>query len=152
VAAFTRANNLGLPVEFPQDNSGLRVDTHNRQDIVFARASAGSWLAPSSPRDLAGGLKTEPQRYALHPNAPNPFAPRTEIRFDLPQAGPVRLEVFDVAGRRVRNLVHEQRTAGSHRIAWNGLDDSSRPVASGFYLYRLVAGDFSQTRRMVLIR
>ena len=97
-------------------------------------------------------VRTEPQRFLLHPNAPNPFSPRTEIRFDLPRSGPIRLEVFDVAGRRVRDLVNEVRAAGNHRILWDGLNDNGRPVASGIYLYRLISGNVSQTRQMVLMR
>lgn len=71
---------------------------------------------------------------------PNPFNPRTTIRYDLPAAGPVRLSVFDVAGRLVRTLVDESLTPGNHEAAWDGRDASGRETGSGSYLARLEFG------------
>ena len=88
----------------------------------------------------------------LHEAQPNPFNPSTVIRFDVAVAGPVELAVFDVAGRRVRTLVHDSREAGSYRVSWNGRDEAGRPVASGVYLYELRAGSEKQTRRMTLVK
>jgi hypothetical protein len=88
----------------------------------------------------------------LHPNEPNPFNPQTTIRFSLQSDGPTRLEVFDVAGRRVTTLVNASLGAGPHRVTWNGTDAGGRAVASGVYLYRLESGDFEQTRRMLLLK
>jgi hypothetical protein len=106
-----------------------------------------------SPDDIAGlGQPAPPAGFALHGNAPNPFNPGTSIRFDLPVATTVRLTIYTVDGRRVRQLVDEPMGPGEYGIVWNGRDDAGNATASGVYLYRLDAGEFSQTRRMTMVR
>lgn len=83
---------------------------------------------------------------------PNPFRPRTTLRFAVPRPGHVRLSIFDVAGRLVRTLVNESRPAGQHSVSWEGRDEAGRSVASGVYLYRMEAGDFVATQRIVRLR
>ena len=110
------------------------------------------------PHDRGGkGRKKEvaaalPSDYALRPSAPNPFNAATVIGFDLPAPEYVRLEVFDVLGHRVRLLVSAPIGAGSHRVSWDGRDDTGRALSSGIYLYRLEAGDFGAVERMLLVR
>ena len=93
-----------------------------------------------------------PRQYALHCGYPNPFNPMTTIGFDLPNSQYVRLTVYTVDGRRVTLLVNERRSAGRYEVVWKGLDDHGRLVPSGVYFYRLEAGRFSDTKRMVLIK
>ncbi|HXV13986.1 MAG TPA: T9SS type A sorting domain-containing protein, partial [Candidatus Krumholzibacteria bacterium] len=89
----------------------------------------------------------------LEQNYPNPFNPATTIAFSLAEHGRVRVDVFTVSGQRVKTLVDEERGAGSYTdVRWDGTDAGGRPAASGVYFYRLVAGDFSQTRKMVLLK
>ncbi len=88
----------------------------------------------------------------LQDNFPNPFNPTTTIRFDVPQQGQVLLEVFDVHGRLVSSLLNETRPAGYHTVVWDGLDNVGARVASGVYFYRVEAGNFSETKRMTLIK
>jgi len=85
--------------------------------------------------------------FVLEANYPNPFNPQTTIRFALPEAAHVRLEVFDVLGRRVETLVDEARTAGSYRVVWQ-----AGTAPSGVYFYRLKAGSHVETRAMTLMR
>ncbi len=87
----------------------------------------------------SGSTLAAPARVTLEQNAPNPFNAATRLRFGLPQAGRVRLELFDVRGRRVARLWDGPRDAGWHAILWNGRDDSGRPVASGVYIYHVEA-------------
>jgi hypothetical protein len=89
---------------------------------------------------------------ALHSSFPNPFNPATTIPFDLAHDMHVKLTVFDISGRRVRMLVDARMPAQQHRVAWNGLDDEGRRVASGLYLARLDTKGFSATKKLVLIR
>jgi len=89
---------------------------------------------------------------ALEQNWPNPFNPTTEIAYSLSERGRVTLAVYDVLGRRVRTLVDRREDAGAHKARWNGLDDAGRSVPSGVYFYRMRAGRFVRTRKMVLIR
>jgi len=93
-----------------------------------------------------------PLSTALHFNAPNPFNPETSIRFDLEQAGAVRLEVFDALGQKVKMLVSESLSAGTHQVLWRGVDERGVAVSSGVYFYRLQTGDYTQMRRMLLIK
>jgi hypothetical protein len=90
--------------------------------------------------------------YALHRNEPNPFNPRTTIRYSLAAPGRVDLCVYDLRGRLVRTLVAEERPAGLQQAIWDGRDDSGIAVASGVYFYRLESGDFEQSRKMLLLK
>jgi hypothetical protein len=99
------------------------------------------------------GALAPPRRTALHANVPNPFNPATDIAFDLTRDGRVELEVYDVSGRLVRSLVNGPRRAGMRQVvSWDGLDGAGSRVASGVYFYRLVAGDFVATRKMVMLK
>ena len=95
---------------------------------------------------------SRPLTTALHGNAPNPFNPETSIRFDLAHSGAVRLEVFDALGQKVKTLVTESLPAGSHQVLWRGVDHQGQQVSSGVYFYRLQAGDYTQMRRMLLLK
>jgi hypothetical protein len=90
--------------------------------------------------------------FALHANAPNPFNPETTIGFELASSTGVRLEVFDLLGQKVRTLVSQTLPSGSHRALWDGRNDAGIQVGSGVYVYRLEAGAFAQTRRMLLVK
>jgi len=90
--------------------------------------------------------------YELSQNWPNPFNASTVIDFGLPQPGDVRLVVYDVLGRRVRHLLDDYLLAGYHSFTWNGLDDHGSPVASGMYFYRLIAGEYMESRKMMLVK
>ncbi len=89
----------------------------------------------------------------LEQNYPNPFNPQTTIAFALKARGRVRIDVFDVTGARVATLLDDTRAAGSYAdVRWDGRDAAGSPVVSGVYFYKLVAGEFSQTRKMVLLK
>lgn len=93
-----------------------------------------------------------PGAYGLLQNMPNPFNPRTTIRFALPQDEAVKLAVYGLDGRLVRTLLDEVRPAGMHAAVWDGRDDGGRTVATGLYLYRLQAGEYRQVRKMTLMK
>ena len=93
-----------------------------------------------------------PTEYALKGNYPNPFNPTTTIAFDLPEATDVRLEVYDMMGRRVATLVDAQLAAGSYESVWDARSDSGTSVASGVYIYRIQAGSFVSVSQMVLLK
>ena len=89
----------------------------------------------------------------LEQNYPNPFNPATTIAFSIKHAGQVRIDIYNVAGERVRTLVDERRAAGSYTdVRWDGTNDVNQPVASGVYWYRLVAGSYTEARKMVLLK
>ena len=92
------------------------------------------------------------QNYSVLQNYPNPFNPDTEIRYQLPEATHVKLEIYNLLGQKIRTLIDAQQPAASHTIRWDGKDNTGIAVSSGVYLYRLTAGRFCETRKMVLIR
>jgi hypothetical protein len=106
-------------------------------------------LAPQVTSGIDGRL---PGVAVLSQNAPNPFNPRTTIRFTLPGDGVARLAIYDLAGRLVRTLVAGPLAAGEHEAVWDGCDDAGRAQASGSYLARLEAGGGVRTVRMALVR
>jgi M6 family metalloprotease-like protein len=93
-----------------------------------------------------------PNEYSLNQNYPNPFNPTTTIKYGLPEKSDITLTVFNIRGQKVTRLVKETQEAGWYEYSWSGLDDSGRPVASGLYLTRLEAGNFSQTTKMLYLR
>jgi M6 family metalloprotease-like protein len=90
--------------------------------------------------------------FSLKQNYPNPFNPATTIDYTVARTSPVEIAIFDVNGRKVRTLVSEIRTQGTYKAVWNGKNDRGASVASGVYFYRLTAGDFTQIRKMILLR
>jgi hypothetical protein len=107
---------------------------------VPARATAGREIATARP-----------VQFALRQNRPNPFASTTVLEFDLPGSAIVRLEVFDIMGRRVTSLRNAWMPAGSHSISWNGRDANGSPVHPGAYVYRLTAGPYRAERKLVVM-
>jgi hypothetical protein len=93
-------------------------------------------------------ISTEvPKAFSLSQNYPNPFNPRTIITFELPKSEYVRLIVYDELGRKIETLVDEQLHAGIYEVDWD-----ARGYTSGVYFYRLTAGDFVETKKMILIK
>jgi len=126
------------------------------QPHAFFHVTATDFSGNEGPATTAGsvsGIGSAPTRYDLLGNVPNPFNPMTHIRFELAASGPVSLVVYGMDGHLVKTVVAgEQFPAGAHALPWDGTDDSGRQVAAGVYLYRLVAGGFSDTGRMTLVK
>ncbi len=109
------------------------------------------WEAARGENSAAGGVAALRKAIHLFQNHPNPFAPATRIGFALPQAGHVELGIYGVDGRLIRNLVNEKRSAGSHRVSWDGRADGGQKVPSGVYFYRLAAPGVKESRQMILL-
>jgi hypothetical protein len=109
---------------------------------------------PGAAKSTAGNADVAmiPETIVLQQNYPNPFNPTTQIRYELPQAGQVRLIIYNSLGQEVRRLVDKQQAAGYHHVTWNGRDHNGKPVPSGIYLYRLQVGDFVTTKRMLMAK
>lgn len=88
----------------------------------------------------------------LENNYPNPFNPQTTIRYSLAQASAVMIEIYNVKGQLVKTLVKDTKEAGNHSVVWNGKDNNNRSVSSGIYYYKMSAGKYSNTRKMILMK
>ena len=97
-------------------------------------------------------VNTLPTKFALSQNYPNPFNPSTAIKYDVPVQSLVTLNIYDALGRLVRSLVSEVKDAGRYTISWNGRNNYNEPVASGFYIYRIKAGNFSAVKKMLMLK
>jgi len=93
-----------------------------------------------------------PRTYELAQNYPNPFNPTTNIEFALPTSSDVSVEVVNILGQHVAELVNDLLPAGRYRLEWNGTDYAGNSVATGVYFYRIQAGDFVETRKMLLLK
>ena len=102
-----------------------------------------STIRTTSVEQIGSGIPTE---YGLSQNYPNPFNPTTTIQFDLPKSGFVSLKVFDLLGREAATLISEELDAGYYRSVWKA------KVPSGVYFYRIQAGEFSKTKRLILLK
>lgn len=93
-----------------------------------------------------------PNSFALDQNYPNPFNPETRIGFSLKSGGHVELAVYNVLGESIRQLVFDYLSAGYKSVIWDGRDNSGRQVSSGVYLYKLTIGEFTETKKMMLVK
>ena len=93
-----------------------------------------------------------PKSTALLGNYPNPFNPTTEISFALKDAQNVTLEIFNVRGQKVKTLINDNMDAGLHQVLWAGLDNDGKQISSGIYFYKMQAGKYISTRKMILMK
>jgi len=93
-----------------------------------------------------------PSAFSLEQNYPNPFNPSTIISYQIPNQSRVQIRIFDALGREIRSLIDEEKSTGKYNIAWDGRDNYGNLVSSGNYFYTITAGDFVQTKKMILIK
>jgi len=93
-----------------------------------------------------------PGSYYLLQNYPNPFNPITTLHYDLPENSFVNITIYDMLGRKVKTLINETQDAGYRSIIWDATDNNGEPVSAGIYLYQIQAGEYMQTKKMVLLK
>jgi subtilisin family serine protease len=122
----------------------------NQQSVAqLAGRARDLYLIPTSVNNSDDIL---PSGYLLSQNYPNPFNPTTTIGFELPVSSEVTMEIFNLLGQQVRQLHSGRLSAGSHTMIWDARNESGQEVASGVYLYRLSTPEYTQARKMVLLR
>ncbi len=131
------------------------TESGNQLELVVDTLGSGSvrvhnvslTYVNATPATLVKALPNVPASFTLSQNYPNPFNPSTQIQFSVPQAGFVTLKVYDMLGREVATLVRQELAPSSYTITWNASN-----AASGVYLYKLDAGNYSVTKKMVLMK
>ena len=117
---------------------------------VFASESSIS-VTVSVTNLVTGDESLLPGRFSLSQNYPNPFNSSTIIQYTLPEPVWVKLEVYNVLGQKVAILVDATQPIGYYRIVWEGTNSQGKTVASGVYLYRITAGEFTKAKKMMLL-
>jgi len=95
---------------------------------------------------------TIPAQFELSQNYPNPFNPSTVIKFSLPEASLVSLNIYNILGQEVMTLLNENKNAGTYSVQWNGENNFGNNVSSGAYIYRIIAGNNVVTKKMILMK
>jgi M6 family metalloprotease-like protein len=126
-------------------------------DIVLTNPGNGAFVATNAftindPASGADDTPRAPAEFALKQNYPNPFNPVTLIPFDIKERVHVSLKIYNIRGQVVRTLVNESMDARSYGLEWDGRNDAGTTVSSGVYFYKLVAGDFHDVRKLVLMK
>jgi hypothetical protein len=147
-------NRVATPTEPGYFDSGWRWSSgyYYKVSAIDIHGNESLWAVLNPDAVTGGDTPKAPAATYLAQNYPNPFNPSTRITFGLKEPAAVSLRIYDAAGRLVRVLVEGTRPAGIYSELWDGMDNGRRAVASGLYFYRLDAGSFSQTRKMVLLR
>ena len=99
-----------------------------------------------------GSVQNIPNKYALHQNYPNPFNPITKINYNLPNTVKVKVDIYDIRGRKVKSLLNQLQDPGFKSIQWDALNDLGERVSSGMYFYRIETSEFKQTKKMILLK
>jgi hypothetical protein len=142
-ATTSAGNNYSLRSTIGQaESGGLAGGAYTMQ---------GGWAVPTDAPTPEVTDGTSPLVFRLHANTPNPFATTTSIAFSLPRETDVQLHVFDLAGRRVREVLARRMPPGRHQVSWDGRDESGRRAAHGIYLLRLQAGELRAHRKLALV-
>jgi len=115
----------------------------------YGNGMATSEVIIQTPDQVDANPKTD---FKLKQNYPNPFNPQTRILFSLPTSCQIQINIYDLRGMKVATIIQGFLGQGIHSIIWTGKDDSGKAVSSGTYFYRLTAGDYVETRRMLLVR
>jgi len=111
-----------------------------------------AWINAGSQTLSFNDKRSIPYVYVLDQNYPNPFNPMPILRYDLPEDALVNITIYDMMGRQISTLVSSQQTAGFKSVRWNATNDKGAPVSAGLYLYTIEAGQFRQTKKMVLLK
>jgi hypothetical protein len=155
-APHLHIDTLGIRSQWvPLANGGVAVagceyDFDNDNRITGNVPDIGAdefWIRPNPPTGVENGGSNSPTIYSLEQNYPNPFNPSTTIRYGLPNRSHVTLTVFNTLGQQVSVLQNEEQEAGYHEVEFDG-----KILSSGVYFYRIQAGDFVQTKRLLLLK
>ena len=141
----------GVLFDLPLASGGAALEENDVKisQIVLADPSAAEIPVEGFNRTSV------PRDFTLKQNYPNPFNPQTTIEFSIGVASafePVQLDVYNILGERVKTLVDRPLATGVHRVDWDGTNEAGQMVASGVYFYRLRVGEFSESRKMVLMK
>ncbi len=156
--ASTDGNTIASVTDSLLELSRVRLFVGTSQVIVTAVDDQPAFVSDTfqvfvEPRTgIRNTPAATPQNSALFQNSPNPFNPQTTISYQLAKGGHVNIKIYSLIGQQVKTLVNETQAAGAYLLVWDGSNDSGQAVASGIYIYKLEAGSFAESRKMMLLR
>ena len=142
------------------DSLDLSIGTNLLSWSVFVSDGMDTVLSDDSTRYLTLAIEQlgnelsalQPNRFSLHQNYPNPFNPVTKITFELAKSEFVSLNVYDVNGNLVKNLINREKVPGEYDVNWDGTNKAKENVAGGVYFYRIDTDSYSSTKKMILLK
>jgi len=137
------------PIALENPNHSL---TFYYNDYSSGRAEVKAVNPEIGAITAGSAMSALPTAYGLSQNSPNPFNPTTTISFAAPQPGVVKVAVYNILGQNIKDLVDGYMEAGYHQVVWDGKDRSGDAVASGIYFYKISANNFTDTKKMVLLK
>ncbi len=146
VNLITRREEWSLPI------GGYVTPANDR--LYVASVDGNLYAYGDAPTDVDDERADDnlPKEYALSQNYPNPFNPNTTIAYALPKRSHVKITVINILGQEVVTLLNEDKPAGQYTAVWAGVNSNGRPVATGVYFYRITAGDYIETKKMLLLK
>ena len=144
------AQAISVDLDKDGDNDVVTVSADNGNVLFYYNKGLNSHSidAPESNSDLI----TLPKVTSLHQNYPNPFNPSTMIEFDLPCRGKIEIVIYNILGQAVSTLIDGEYSAGHYSVIWDGTAANNQRAASGIYFYRIQAGDYVETKKMILLK
>ncbi len=148
----------GQPIEFSYDTGISKEEwiiIHKETGEEFSISGSGDIIIPAPVQflELRKSIPSNlPEVFALHQAFPNPFNPITTIRFDLPEKSKVNVTIYNLMGEEIKDLVNGEMPMGFHSVVWDGTNQVGQTVSAGVYLYRIKAGEFIQTRKLILLK
>jgi hypothetical protein len=134
---------------------GYGLNASAAKDTVLFYAQIMRSIFYNNLNDFLVGIQdqpVQPHNFKLYQNFPNPFNPNTSIKYELNKSGKISLKIYNILGQEVRTLINTKQSQGIHSVLWDGKNNHGQLVSSGVYLYRLEAGEFVKTRKMILVK
>ena len=143
-----------VPNDYPQFAGCWGVYPHTSNGMVFTSSIEGYLHIFQFDESVieVGAETADPGVFVLHQNYPNPFNPITTLSYILPEKSYVNITIYDMLGREVKKLVSGELVSGYHKAIWDATNDDGNPVSAGVYLCQIEAGEFVQTRKMLLLK
>jgi len=158
---FCRDTAFGLHTYRPYSINARTVDKFggrsdwaliNYESVIVGGDPMAEPDPPGSPSDQMSKKGSLPDKFSLSQNFPNPFNMSTEISFSLARPGRVTIDVYDLLGRKIVGLIDREFEPGRYKFTWNGRDTDGNEVSSGIYFYRIKAGEYVETRKMMMLK
>ena len=159
--AFVTDSDLGLIALDVQDPDSIMLLTSYKpyygignlflnENMIYATAGRdGFYIFNNTFSSLENSI---PNTLILYQNHPNPFNPITTLEYELPEQTDVKMTIYNILGQKIKQWSYQNQPVGTYEITWNGTDQADNPVPSGVYIYRMVAGEYMQSRKMLLLK